>query len=455
MNFWYDPVRDLLSAWDNLHKITLIGPTSGIPGIFYGPYWIWILSVGVWFSKNPRFTYLLVATFPFCILFPLVLLKFSRIFKISTIILLWFFFICSDGWGYAVSLWNLNLSTLFLLVLAYLAMTTDFSKSGTKLWVKSILIGLIAGLIFNFNMALGSAVITGAFIFMLIQYFLIINKQKKHLKNLGQGLLILLSYIIGLILIFLPFFFFELRHGFQQIRVFIKALTTLGAIVNIRVLDQKEILSIFFGRFGYILHTNWWGVYLLEIFAVLIFLWLVYKKKIKLNVEERRLIFFLLLLSGAILFIYLTAKNPIWSYHFIGTEVIFLLLIGLIVDKINIFKLILFIYVVYLVFGMVMVVNRSFHTNLLLSSSLYTKEHIVDIINSNANNKEYTVFAYSSSIYTYDYSYLFRWKYKKDLPFDPGQIKMGAKLVYLIIPNDPKVIREDFINYRTRNIFKS
>jgi hypothetical protein len=41
--FWYDPARDMLSAWDNLHKLTLIGSTSGIPGIFYGPYWIWLL----------------------------------------------------------------------------------------------------------------------------------------------------------------------------------------------------------------------------------------------------------------------------------------------------------------------------------------------------------------------------------------------------------------------------
>lgn len=35
--FWYDPARDMLSALSNLQKPTLIGPTSGIPGVFMDP----------------------------------------------------------------------------------------------------------------------------------------------------------------------------------------------------------------------------------------------------------------------------------------------------------------------------------------------------------------------------------------------------------------------------------
>src|SRR3989338_7604981 len=65
--FWYDPARDLLMAWDNLKKITLIGSTSGIPGIFYGPYWIWLLSIGVAISKDPRVVLFLIITLPYFI----------------------------------------------------------------------------------------------------------------------------------------------------------------------------------------------------------------------------------------------------------------------------------------------------------------------------------------------------------------------------------------------------
>src|SRR5258706_349978 len=71
LKLWYDPARDLLSAWNNLSKPTLIGPTSGIPGIFYGPYWIWLLSFGLLFSKNPLIVTFIVATIPYCLIFPL------------------------------------------------------------------------------------------------------------------------------------------------------------------------------------------------------------------------------------------------------------------------------------------------------------------------------------------------------------------------------------------------
>src|SRR6187551_3411896 len=76
--FWYDPARDMLMGWDNLHKFTLIGPTTGIPGLFYGPYWIWMLSLGELFSKDPRIVILIVATLPYLILFPLGLYLFVR-----------------------------------------------------------------------------------------------------------------------------------------------------------------------------------------------------------------------------------------------------------------------------------------------------------------------------------------------------------------------------------------
>ncbi len=38
--FTYDVGRDMLALWDivYVHNITLIGPTTGIPGVFYGPW---------------------------------------------------------------------------------------------------------------------------------------------------------------------------------------------------------------------------------------------------------------------------------------------------------------------------------------------------------------------------------------------------------------------------------
>src|SRR3989304_1888047 len=55
--FTYDQGRDLLKVAQIVfeHQPTLIGPTSGLQGIFYGPWWYYFLSPILFFSKgNPQ-----------------------------------------------------------------------------------------------------------------------------------------------------------------------------------------------------------------------------------------------------------------------------------------------------------------------------------------------------------------------------------------------------------------
>src|SRR5574342_726111 len=93
IDLWYDNARDLLMALDNQRKLTLIGQPTGIPGLFYPPYWIWILSIGLFFSKDPKIVTLLVAALPYLIIFPLIWFRFSKIFGWPTIFTLWILFI--------------------------------------------------------------------------------------------------------------------------------------------------------------------------------------------------------------------------------------------------------------------------------------------------------------------------------------------------------------------------
>ena len=111
MPFGYDPARDLLSAQENLKKLTLIGPPGGIPGIFYGPYWIWLLSIGLIFSRDPRYISVFVLVIPYFILFIGLLLKLAKIIGKRNCILLWllFFFSYPD---YINDLWHPHLAPI-------------------------------------------------------------------------------------------------------------------------------------------------------------------------------------------------------------------------------------------------------------------------------------------------------------------------------------------------------
>src|ERR1035437_6914212 len=44
--FTYDVGRDMIALWNiaYLHKIPLIGATTGLPGVFYGPWWYYLLT---------------------------------------------------------------------------------------------------------------------------------------------------------------------------------------------------------------------------------------------------------------------------------------------------------------------------------------------------------------------------------------------------------------------------
>lgn len=452
--FWYDNARDMLLSLDNLAKPTLIGPTSGIPGIFYGPYWIWLLSFSQLFSKDPRSATFIVGILPYFVFFPLVLLQFSKLFRLPTIILIWLLFIFSSGMSYATNMWNPHLAPLLFLILIYLLVFTDNSNKNIARYGKILLAGLVAGFIINFHISFGLGVFLGTVLFFLVEFLTNFIKNKaKWRQGISDSVVLIILFLLGLFITFIPFLLFEVRHGFNQIETAINAFTKYGAVVSLKGLSKEQILQSFFGRVGTLLHIPGLWAYIGELLT-LGFFFIAWKyNKLKLGEHEKKLIKVLFAISIGILSVFLTAKNPVWSYHFIGTEIIFLLLIALIVSNISVLRYLLAVWVLFIVSSYVFSFGENFRTNRYASSSLYTKSLIVDLIGTDAGPRQYTVFNYSPSIYQYEYSYLFRWKYNKDVPFDPGTIYPESKRVYVIVPNISESAKKGYVNYRAPDTY--
>jgi hypothetical protein len=449
--FWYDNARDLLLAWDNLNKPTLIGPTSGIPGIFYGPYWIWLLSIGLLFSKDPRIPGIIVGILPYFTVFPLILFQFSKLFGKKIIVLIWLLFILTVGMKYITNMWNPHLAPLLFLILVYFLVFTNFTQKGWRTYTKLILMGFVAGLIINFHISFGIGVFFGTLLFFLIDFIRTCKDNKKRIKYISLNrLFLLVLFLSGLIISYIPFLLFEYRHGFHQLQVAIHALTKYGAVVSQQGLTKVEILQHFFGRPATLLQFNPLLVCAIELIVLAYFLIALKHNKLKLKENEKKLLIVLSTLSIGILFIYLTARNPVWDYHFIGTEVIFLLLIALVIRKFYILKYLLTAWVIFLTISSFISFTKSFNTPY-APLDLSTKEYITDTIARDAAKTSYTVFNYSPSIYQYDYSYLFKWRHHKDIPYDPSNTPANSKLIYLIIPPASEDAIKDFINYRTPN----
>lgn len=444
--FWYDPARDLISALANINKLTLIGPTSGIPGLFYGPYWIWFLSLAEFFSKDPRFVTFFVATIPYLLIFPFILSRFSSVLSKTTLSILWLIFVLGFV-NYFTGLWNPHPAPLFILLTIYLLFLKT-SKSDLKNLIITFFAGFTTGIVMNFQLSFGIGMLFGIFVFMILEIiYKFYNKKFETIKT-SKNILLIGLFAIGNIVSFIPFILFEIRHGFNQSKVLINAFIHYGAVVSQTGLTKTQIIQLLIDRVGGVLHlpsiVSW-------IFFIggLIFVFKRINKNIK--TDEVRLIAMLFCILFGVLYIYLTAKNPVWVYHLIGAEVIILLIAGVILDKIKIFKYIVGFWVVILFSYFLFDHIKSWNYN---PQNIYgtfaAEKEIVSKINKDSKGQKYVVFPYSPAIYTYEYSYLFEFLYNKDVPYQPELNPTDSKLVFLIFPPETeKAKKEDFINYRT------
>ncbi|MFS8158864.1 MAG: hypothetical protein ACMG6E_01375 [Candidatus Roizmanbacteria bacterium] len=450
ISFWYDPARDLLQALGNIHKLTLIGPPSGIPGIFYGPYWIWLLSLGLVISKDPRFITFLVSFIPYFIIFPIILYKhLAPLDKKITFILLPFF-LFGYGIHYGTALWNPHPAALIFLTLLYLIMITDYKSLGKETYFKMLLTGLMAGILINFHISFGLGALVGVGIFFISDIALGLLQNKNQTGNYIMRRLLLLSIFgCGLLTSLTPFFAFEYRHGFNQIHTALGALSKFGGVVALKGLSNGQILSMFYGKLAILLGTNTPIAYGIGIICTFLVLYGLKSKRFVLTPLEKKLAILLLSISSGILLLYLTARNPVWDYHFLGVEIIFLMALALFGSKSALVKKILMVWVIIICASNSLAFYKSINQNHLVDSSLSVKEKVVDTIIKDAGAASYTVFDHSPSIYQYDYSYLFKWKADKDVPYDPGTIQKDAPAIYLIMTNVSSDDQRAFLGYRT------
>lgn len=450
ISFWYDPARDMLSAWNNLQKLTLIGPTSGIPGIFYGPYWIWWLSLSELFSKNPEFVTFIAMTLPYQIVFFTVLLLFGRLFGKFTSILLWLLFFAGYE-GYFIQVWNPFLAPVLFLVVIYLFVFHISEHNRLKSFFILLFAGFLTGIAFNLQISFSTGFIIGCLFYVII-LGLFFEQSKAWFKKIAKIIFHVAAFFIGIVCAFFPFFLFEVRHGFLQTKTALVALSKGGAVVAQHGLSRPEILMQFFLQAKNFVQLP--IILTIVLIALCTFLYIFFscKKSAKIMSQEKKLLLLLCAITFSVLAIYLLAKNPVWNYHFVGFEVIWLLYFGLLAKRIPYARVMLAVITIYVCF----VTARGFVSSLLVNpltrGSLYTQEYTVHLIQKNAGNKTYAVFAYSPSIYMYDYSYLFRFLANKNFSYDPGLVQR-EKTVYLILPKGNQALLTDFIHFRTPDAF--
>ncbi|MBI2029504.1 hypothetical protein HYT02_03760 [Candidatus Gottesmanbacteria bacterium] len=446
---WHDTAWGLLLGLENLQKIRLIGYEGGIPGIFYGPHWSWLVALVQIFNKDPIVIAFFVLVLPYFILVPYLLYRFKPIFGGLSVIILWLLYILAY-YPNTVHLWHVNLAPIIFLGIFCSVVAINWDKEFKRNLISFFVLGILSGLLTQLHMSFGSIIFIGVVTYLLLNIFIFFNKKRKLKIFFTNLVYIFLPFLIGVSTASLPFILFELRHGFGQTKRIIYVLTQSflynSAVVGQVGLSDIQILEQFF-----LLPKNLFQVpgqlaYLWIFIVVFLVLYGFLTNKFSWTKAEKQLISFIVICSGMLLFVFLSSKNPIWNYQFIGAEIIFLLLTGVIISKFPFFKVLLFIWVIYL---SVATIHRSFNEpkiDPLTIQTLYTKKYILDFIYKDAQGKPFSVFVYAPSIYTFDYDYLFKWLGEDKYHYIPQE---NQNITYLIIPDASTLIREDFINYKT------
>lgn len=301
--------------------------------------------------------------------------------------------------NYPTQFWNPNLAPLFFLILAF------FICRSSKF--NGLFIGILTGFNLAFNMGFGMAIAIAAACYVIF--------WRRKIWDIGL-------FFLGVGLVFVPFFVFEARHGFNQIKSLFEIV--IGSkTIGLAGLSKAQIANLFLEMPGKVLLIPW-------VLGLVIFLAAgVISFRKKFERKEKNLLVFLAFCLASLFTLYFLAKNPKWDYHFVGVEMIFFLLIGIFVHRARLDWLLLGWVMILFVANLFVFRKEIKITDL----DLVSKMNVVKLIYRDAGNKNFSVKVFNPAIYTFDYDYLFQWMGKEKFGRMPILGK-EASTVFLIDP---------------------
>lgn len=419
--FAYDQGKDFLALHKivNLHKITLIGPSTGIDGVFHGVWWYYFLVP--WFfiwQGNPQAVLLIFSCF--CT-FTTIVLSFvlgreisgNRLGLImSGLVTVSLFFIRTS-----VQLWHPFM--LPVLILSFLILLWRFLfKKGKFLWV-----GLILGLIFEFEFA------TGGLFLLAISITFVVCRIK---INLSQALYGLGGFGIWLV----PRIVFELRNGFIQTNSFIRYVTNYQTKVgHIPLIERfagraNSYFNIFCEAFTR--ENKYLGGILLIMILAGVMIW---RKK-----TDHKIRSFMGIISVFMLVLYIITSvypDTLWNYYLISLPPLYLIFTSWFLYQLVKY----YSYAGWLLYGAVFIYNLSPWT--LINAKKWEGDYsvfkneiaVVDAIYKQAKKDDFNVQTYSPAVIDYDYQYLFIWYGQKTYGYVPDRERVVKTVFYIIEPN--------------------
>lgn len=423
--YTYDVGRDLIQVQKIVgdHKIPLIGQTTGLGGLYYGPWWYYILTPPFVISQgNPQGIVL-----------------FMVLTGVAAIICGYFFGRkISDKWlgviiaallglsyamvGLSSQIWNPNIAPLVLLILFLIIPLTGRKKNN---FLKNIWIGILLGLL------LDAEIVFGVLIIISIILFLFFLEKRRFFTLQSMGIL------LGIFIMLLPRVVFELRHDFIMTRsLFTQHSSEQKIFEPFHLFDVAPDRSItFLNQF-----SDTFGlsniVSILILIACFLTLFLLRKTIQKKEKGVIILCFFIIttFFLGSAVF-----ARAVWGHYLVALPVVYIVFVSLssyvLARRHRIVGVGIIILICFASVRVPVIIESIKNPYWEGNAAVYrNQEAVIDFIYKNANNKPFNYIAYTPVVHDFTYQYLFSWYGKKTYGYVPRQKR--ADLFYVIIEPD-------------------
>lgn len=398
LGFYFDQGRDAKAIWDFWHngRLFLIGPTTGIEGIFRGPWYYWLIAPWYLLGNGdpvwPAIFLSLTTILAIALLYVLGAMIGGRVtgFVAVAVASFSFYLVQASRW--------LSNPTPMLLISMVLILSMFLVMEGRR-WAW-ILIGFTLGMAMQF----GSA--AEVFYFPAVLIFAVI--ERKNLPGIKTFLAAFCLFLITL----LPQIIFDLRHSgvlSGAIKEFLFGKGSFSGSFH-EVISRR--LEIYFSVFSNKIFpttaglSTWFSVAGL---GIVIFNW---KRLISNKRFVAIAIVFIAPLAG--LLFYQGNYGNIYDYYFTGYYFVFVLILSSIFTSLNpsLGNLTASVFLLFFLSNNGDILKTYLNSDVSLKSSIFlgNQKQAVDWVYRDAKDKNFNVDVYVPPVITHAYDYLFLWR---------------------------------------------
>ncbi len=395
--FTWDQARDLIDLRRLVfgHHPLLVGPTTGLTGVFLGPFWYYLNAPLYWIMKGNPLSLIITQILVFLYAGFFIFGYFNKHYPFNLIFSLLFIF---SPLYFHTTHYSLNpniLPAFFLLVFSILPDLNNQTKQ-----LSFLLFGLLLGLALQIEAAMAVMFIPFALIYLLL----------KH----SSGKKLVLSFI-GILITLIPQIMYELVHHFSMTRLVLNQVLGQQDYITNKLSFYSKIIDLTNNYKQSLLFTFQVPWYLSASALVLSVLFLFYQYH-SIPQQLRTIFKLFLVFYPASFFFYLFYPFRIYLWYIHSFGVIYLFIFSLVIyllkkqyTVMRSFGVILFLFISIRGLSWQLHYIKQNNKPSTNSSNLANRLTIIDWIYQKANGQGFEVYTYSPAVYDLQTNYSFWW----------------------------------------------